>query len=259
MDYLRSLWERRDFALSIAQGELRAKHMDTTLGGLWHLLNPVLLTAVYGLVFGLILAGVRPDNFVAYLSLGIFAYSYSQRCVTSGAGSIVSNLGLIRSLQFPRALLPVSAVIRETIAFGWSAIVIVLVLLASGVLPAFAWLMSVPLFVLLALFSLGASLAVARLTDRTRDVQNVLPFIFRLGFYASGILFPVEAFLDDPLWLGALRANPYFSFISLFRHYLLQPQDLIGLAWLSVVIWTVVMLLSGTVYFRGGEKGYGRG
>ncbi len=259
IDYLRSIYERRDFALSMAQGELRAKHMDTTLGGLWHLLNPVLLTAVYGLVFGLILAGLRPDNFVAYLSIGIFLYSFGQRCVTSGASSIVSNVGLIRSLQFPRALLPLAAVLRETLAFGWSAAVIFTVLVMSGLRPSLSWLLFVPLFGLFALFSLGASLFVARLTDRARDVQNVLPFVFRLGFYASGILFPIQSFVDDDRILALLSVNPYYSFILVARHHLLVEQPFPELAWLSVVVWTVGIMLIGALYFRGGEKGYGRG
>lgn len=259
VEYLRSVWARREFALSMALGELRSQHMDTTLGALWHLLNPVLLTAVYGLIFGLILAGSRPENFVAYLSIGVFLYSFGQRCTTSGAGSIVSNVGLIRSLQFPRALLPASAVIRETYAFGWSALVMVGVLLASGVFPTVRWLLFLPIFALLVVFSMGLALTAARLTDRTRDIQNVLPFIFRLGFYMSGILFPVERFITDPTLQRLFVLNPFYAFISLARHQLLGPQPFPSLLWLSVLVWTPLALIVGTAYFRRGEKGYGRG
>lgn len=258
-EYVMLLWRRRDFAISIAQGELRARHMDTALGGLWHLLNPILLTAVYGLVFGLILGGIRPENFVAYLSIGVFTYSFAQRCITSGAGSIVSNLGLIRSLQFPRALLPLAAILRETMAFSWSAVVMVVVLIASGSLPSIRWIAFIPIFALVTLISLGSALIVARLAERTRDIQNVLPFLFRLGFYASGILFPVQAFVQDDRLLRLLAINPFYAAISLARHYLLAPEPEIAWSWLSILVWAPTVLLLGAVYFRAGEKGYGRG
>lgn len=260
-EYLRSLWRRREFALSIARGELRSQHVDTTLGALWHLLNPILLTAVYGLVFGLVLGGNRPDNFVVFLSIGVFAYSYSQRAITSGAGAIVNNLGLIRSLQFPRAVLPIASVARETIAFGWSVLVIVVLLVVSGVMPSWRWLLAVPAFALQAVFSTGLALFIARLTDSTRDIQNVLPFLFRLGFYVSGVLFPVDRFISNERLLNLFLINPFFVFLSLIRNALLDDPgvtNLVGL-WVSAAIWTPLALLVGLVYFRAGEKSYGRG
>lgn len=260
-EYLRSLWRRREFALSIAKGELRSQHVDTTLGALWHLLNPVLLTLVYGLVFGLVLGGNRPPNFVVFLSIGVFAYSYSQRAITSGANAIVNNLGLIRSLQFPRAVLPVASVARETIAFGWSALVIVALLLVSGARPSLMWLTAIPAFALQVVFSIGAALFVARLTDSTRDIQNVLPFVFRLGFYASGVLFPIDRFIDDERLLNLFLLNPFFVYLSLIRHALLEDAGTNNLAglWISALIWTPLALIAGLVYFRAGEKSYGRG
>jgi teichoic acid transport system permease protein len=260
-DYLRSLWRRREFALSIAQGELRSQHVDTTLGAVWHLLNPILLTAVYGLVFGLLLAGNRPENFLVFLSIGVFTYSYSQRAITSGGNAIANNIGLIRSLQFPRAVLPMASVARETIAFGWSALVLVALLLLTGAFPTWRWLLAVPAFVLQVVFSIGAALFVARLTDSTRDISNVLPFVFRLGFYASGVLFPVDRFIEDERLLNLFLLNPLFVYLSLIRYALLEDAGITNIAglWISALVWTPAALLLGLVYFRAGEKSYGRG
>lgn len=261
--YLRSLWQRREFALSIARGELRSQHVDTALGGVWHLVNPVLLTAVYGLVFGLLLGRLdgRPDNFLVFLSIGVFAYSYSQRAITSGASAIVNNLGLIRSLQFPRGVLPMASVTRETIAFGWSAAVLVGLMLVTGERPSLMWLVTLPVFALLVVFNVGLAMFIARLTDRTRDIQNVLPFVFRLGFYASGVLFPINRFVDDERLLNLFLLNPFFSFLGLIRWALIGDpgiENLLGL-WISVLVWTPLALTAGVIYFRGGEKSYGRG
>jgi teichoic acid transport system permease protein len=78
-DYVRSVWARRDFATAVAVGEMRTQNMDTVLGNVWHILNPLLLIGIYYLVFGVILGlsergGV--DNFLAFLAVGVFMFHY---------------------------------------------------------------------------------------------------------------------------------------------------------------------------------------
>jgi hypothetical protein len=88
-------------------GELRSQHMDTTLGNVWHLLNPILLIAVYYLVFDVVLdVSVGWTTSSRSSRSGVLSYQWAQRSITAGARSITGNEGLIRSLQFPRALLP---------------------------------------------------------------------------------------------------------------------------------------------------------
>lgn len=262
--YVRSIWERREFAASLALGELRSMHMDTVLGAFWHLLNPILLTAVYYVVFELVLnvgSARGHENYIAFLSIGIFSYSYSQRCVMFGAGAITSNIGLIRSLQFPRALLPIAAVMRETIAYGYALFVVLLILGITREPLTPSWLMFLAILALQIVFNIGAALLASRLSEQVRDIQNVLPFLFRLTFYFSGTLFDVEKLLgshEDLLWIFTL--NPFFAFTSLPRQYLLsEPQsDLLPLMWISALAWTAVLLVVGLVFFRGGEHQYGR-
>lgn len=263
--YIRSTWDRREFAASLAMGDLRSMHMDTVLGAFWHLLNPILLTAVYYVIFELVLdvgSGRGHDNYIAFLAVGIFSYSYSQRCVMFGAGSITSNIGLIRSLQFPRALLPVAAVTRETVAYGYALVVVLLVLVVTREPVTASWLVFLPILALQIVFNIGAALLASRLSEQVRDIQNVLPFLFRLAFYFSGTIFDVEKLVperhQDLLWIFTL--NPFFAFTGLPRQYLLsEPQsDLLPLMWISALTWTAVILVVGLVFFRAGEHQYGR-
>jgi teichoic acid transport system permease protein len=265
-DYLTQLWDRRQFARENALGELRAQHMDTTLGAVWHLLNPILLVTVYYVVFDLILNATRGvENFIAFLSVGIFAYYWAQKAITGGARSIVSNEGLIRSLQFPRALLPISTVMQETIAFlpGVGVMVAIVVLTGEGL--SFAWLMVVPVFLLQSAFVLGAAFITARAADTFRDTLNLLPFLFRLVFYGSGVLYAVDQRFHSAFeiwWVEAIFiANPFYCFISLWRDSLMTTQEIrhIELMWLSATAWSIGLLLVGLLIFRAGEKAYGRG
>jgi teichoic acid transport system permease protein len=260
--YVRSLWERREFALAMSAGEVRAKHANTVLGGLWLILNPLLLIGVYWLIFGVLIGTNRGvDNFLGFLAVGIFIFHFSQRSIVGGANSIGNNLGLIRSLQFPRALLPVATVIQEALMLRSAAIVMVAIVLITGEGISWRWGIVPAIVTLQFFFNLGGALLVARVADRIRDIANVLPFLFRLAFYLSGVLFLVDRFVSDPRLKALFVINPFYSFVSLPREYMLSSieQDNVGWMWVSVLSWTIVSLLLGLVVFRAGEKSYGRG
>jgi teichoic acid transport system permease protein len=264
-DYLRQLWGRRQFALTNAMGELRAQHMDTTLGNLWHLLNPILLIAIYFLVFDVILNATRGvTNFIEFLAIGVLAYHWATKAITGGARTIISNEGLIRSLQFPRALLPISTVLQETLAFLPGLVMMFIVVLPrEGI--AVSWLLVPVVFVLQTSFCLGAAFLTARAADRFRDTINILPFFFRLIFYGSGILYAVDqrfhGAFENPWVVRFFLINPFYGLVSLWRDALMSTQEIanVGWMWVSVTGWSLGLLIVGLLVFRSGEKEYGRG
>ncbi len=179
--YLADMWARRDFVLAMPMEQLRVAHQDTLLGNLWHLVNPLLSTAVFYLVFGVMLGVSRGvDNFILWLMVGVFAFGLTSRTIIGGAGAISTNRGLMRAIRFPRALLPVSVVISRLLNFGFQLAVLVVVAIATGEGISRRWLV-LPLVLLVhTAFNLGGAFVAARLNDAVRDVQQILPFIFRL-------------------------------------------------------------------------------
>jgi teichoic acid transport system permease protein len=270
-EYLRQVLSRRQFIYHLAAGDLRKQHLNSVLGNVWHVLNPLLLVGVYYLIFGVLFARTRTDlvsqddSYIAFLAVGVFIFGFLQRCVTNGANAIISHIGLIRSLQFPRAVLPTATVTKETLSFGPSLVVLVVVLLLAGERPGWAWLGFPLVFAAMVLFGLGGALAAARVAEQVQDIKNVLPFAFRLTFYLSGVLFNVDHVVRgreslEP-FANLLLINPFYVFVSLARLYLLQPSVAppAGLLWLSAGIWTVGLLVLGFLYFLRLEKSYGRG
>ena len=265
--YLRDVWDRRQFAWATAMGELRSQHMDTMLGNVWHLLNPALLIAIYYLVFGVVLDVDRGvgDNILAFIAIGVLAYQLSQRSITSAARSIIGNEGLIRSLQFPRALLPIGTMLKEAVGFlpGLLLIIVVVVITGEGITSE--WLLMFPVFLLQTVFILGAGMLLARVADRFRDTVNFLPFVFRLGFYGSAVIFPVDqrfdVFESYPWVIWIFVANPFYAQISLWREALMTTYgvDQIPYLWVSATLWAIAVLVIGTLVFRRGEREYGRG
>jgi teichoic acid transport system permease protein len=264
--YVGELWERREFAWAMATGELRSQHMDTALGNVWHLLNPILLVAVYYLVFDVVLGVSRGvEHFIEFLAIGVLSYQWAQRSITSGAQSITGNEGLIRSLQFPRALLPLGIIIKETLAFlPGVGLMLLLVIPREGITAT--WVLIVPAFVIQVCFNLGAAMLLARVADRFRDTVNLLPFFFRLVFYGSGVIYAVDTrffdiFAANPWVTWFFVFNPFYAQLSLWRESLMTSQDIqyIEWMWITAPVWAVVMLVIGVLVFRGGEKEYGRG
>lgn len=274
-EYLRDLWRRREFTQSLATGSLRGQHLDTALGNVWHVLSPALSMAVYYLVFGVLIGTSRGvPNFIGFLAVGIFTFGFAQRTITACGSSIHNNMALIRSLQFPRAVLPIATVIEQLSAFGFSAIVMIAIMLFTGEPITSRWLLAPVVVALLAVFCAGLGMVVARITDSVRDIANVLPFVFRLLFYLSGIIFALPEFLDAGVMehLGlpgstaaqvrhAFVLNPFFTYIELLRDVLMDsyvaehPRD----AWIAAIVMAPVVFVVGLLFFRGGEKSYGRG
>lgn len=263
-EYLRSLWLRRQFAWSAARGEVQTAHLDTLLGNAWHLLNPLLLIGVYYLVFGVVLditRGLPEGLFLPFLAVGVFTYQFMQKTIVAGSRTISSNQGLIRSLQFPRALLPIATVLTGTMSYGSAFVVMVAVVLLSGQPPTWSWLLLPVVIALTLVFTFGGTFVSARLTDKVRDLENILPFIFRLGFYGSGVIWAVDGYLTDPVLRQLFLANPFYVYITLVRDMIMvdYTTDYLAWLWLSGVVWAVAAFVIGLLIFRGGEREYGRG
>ncbi|MCC5947061.1 MAG: ABC transporter permease [Nitriliruptoraceae bacterium] len=262
-EYLRELWRRREFAVTVPLGELKAQNQDSALGQLWHLLNPLLLIAVYYLIFGLVLnvesrRGV--DNYLPFLIVGVIVFDYTRSSINAGARMIVKNRRLVQSINFPRAVLPLSAIVSETVSYLYAIpVMLVLVMLVEGgPPPQWTWLLLVPVTMLQAMFNLGISMVVARLSFHFRDIQQLLPFALRLYFYSSGVIIPINIdIIPNQTLLTILQLNPAYAIVEMARDaVLVGPLD--AQIWVVGGVWSIVMLSFGFWFFRQAESEYGR-
>lgn len=254
--YVRSLWQRRDFIVALPLGQLTSRNADTLLGGLWHLLNPLVLAAAYFLIFGVIFDARRDvDNFLAFLVIGIFVFHYTAKCLVGGAKTIASNRGIIRTVNLPRATFPVGSVLGETLAHLPALATMLVIILLTGESPEITWLLLVPLLAVQAVFNLGIAFWVGRLTFQFGDVRNLLPFVNRLWLYSSGVFF-TAARVPEGLLREVFELNPLQVLITLHREILLAGATSGG-TWIGAVAWSVVTLVSGLLFFWSREESYG--
>ena len=256
-DYLAELWDRREFAVVLPANDIRVQNMDTVLGQLWHILNPAALVAVYWLVFGVLLNTDRGiDNFLGFLVIGVLVFQLTQRVVQDGSVAMPRNEGLIRSIQFPRAILPISSLVGQTMAFVPALGVMLATLLLTGERMSVRWLVFPLVLGAQSLINLGGGLIAARLGSAVRDLQQILPHLFRIVFYLSGVLFSVERVVSNDTIVGFMAINPIYSLITAARWCLIDtgagPE-----VWISIAVWALFSPIVGFVYFISNEQYYG--
>jgi teichoic acid transport system permease protein len=189
----------------------------------------------------------------------VFFFAFCTTSLVSGSKSITQNLGLVRALQFPRAVLPLSTTLMALLQLIYSLIVMVPILLLSGEPLRRQWLELVPAIALQSMFCLGLAFAVARIGARVPDTTQVLPFVSRVWMYASGVMYSVQAFVTGHAgWVStALTANPGYVYLALARHALVVGSPATARTWLLATAWAVGTLAVSYLYFWRGEEEYG--
>ncbi|MEY4451360.1 MAG: hypothetical protein RLZZ380_481 [Actinomycetota bacterium] len=260
--YVREALTRIDFAYTLASYGNEASNAKSRLGSWWNILLPTIQAATYGLIFGLILGASKPDNFLPFLFTGVFLFSYVQGSFTNGAGSIVNRAGLVRSLSFPRVLLPLSVVMSQTIALFPQLLVLAVILIVVQGFGSITvgWLMMIPLIALMFVFNFGLAMIMARVTVHVQDLNKLVPFITRIMFYVSGVFFSLEKIFSDPnsIWAKLIQFNPIFDFLNLARGYLVTGYQVRVEEWIAVIIWSFSLAVLGLIFFWSAEERYGR-
>lgn len=255
--YLGELTERHELIRALPRHDLHAQNMDTLLGNLWFLVNPILTTGVYFVIFGLLLEADRGvDNYLGYLIAGILVFRFYTAASTTAAKVMARNETLMRSLYFPRATIPLASGLGNFYTFLPGLSVMAVVVVATGETPDWHWLL-LPVAILITLiFVLGTVLFFARLGHIMRDLGNLLPHLNRLLFYSSGALYDPDKFTDNQTVLTLFDLNPLYQFLSLAR-WCLMDYEINNWFWLTAPTWAVAVFAIGFLYFWAGESTYG--
>lgn len=257
--YLKQTWQRRDFIYEMAKTRLQAGVERNRLGPLWLVLQPVLNAAIYGLIFGVIQGGARGADYPAYVVIGVFLFQFFSKSFSDGSKSITGNHGLVQSLAFPRITLPIAEVVEQFMALMPSLGLLAIILPFMGHPPTWEWLLMIPLLAIFSVFNVGVALISARLTVHVRDLSQLLPYISRILFYTSGVLFDVGRILKDhPSLVRLYDFHPLYGVLQIARSVLLVDRPDLPTYWWTLAGWAVVVLVVGLIFFWSAEERYGR-
>jgi ABC-type polysaccharide/polyol phosphate export permease len=256
--YFNALWGRRQFAFEMSRTALRAQHFNTAFGMLWLVLNPLLLGLVYALLVFIIggrrAAGESGLDVLAHLLGALFAYTLFQQSVTDGANSVIRGGQLLLNSSFPRALLPISAVMTDFMKFAPTMVVYAAIHVAAGVETNANLLWAVPVLALLLMFTMGAAMLFATLQVYFRDIRNFLPYLLRIGLYLAPVLWRLEQ-IDklDPWQERIVEFSPMYDLIGSWSLALQGDRPPTHML-LQAAAWAVASLVIGSLVFVSRER-----
>jgi len=257
--YFVDILRHRKFLWTLSSAESYARHQDNYLGQLWAILNPLFLATAYYLIFGMLLGtDGGTDNYVGFLIVGLFLFIYSAGNMTGTSKSVSKNLNLVRSLKFPRALLPLSVSLTEFIAVLPTLGVLLVILLLSGESLRLEWLLFPVVIVLHLLINVGVGLILARIVHSSRDLRNLVPIAVRLLRYISGVFFSIDYYAGAGVIGVLMKYQPIALILDIARQSLLQEFDIEPLTWVIAAAWALVLPIIGLVAFWSAEATYGR-
>jgi teichoic acid transport system permease protein len=259
--YVLQLWQRRHFIWADSRVRAFSGNKNTILGRFWLVGKPLLDGLTYLLVFGLLLKASRGvENYIGFLLIGVFMFSWSSSALTGGAGVMTAGKNLIRGFAFPRAAIPLALALRETLAMVPRLLTMfaLIMLIPPHALPTRTWLLFPVLLVLQYLFNVGLILYGARFAHAVPDLRLILGFFTRLWMYGSGVMYSIERFVTHPTVMSVLELNPAYCILEISRDLLLYDTMPELRLWLTLAAWAVATPLLGFLYFWQGEEEYGR-
>jgi teichoic acid transport system permease protein len=259
--YIKDAWSRRAFAITLARYRVEADNNENRLGLAWVVLKPLINAVVYGLVFGVVLdSSARPvASFIPFLVVGIFIFEFFSQSFGGGAKSITSNQQLVKSLSFPRVLLPIAAVLQELFELIPILVVMGAIVAIFGEPITLRWLLVFPAIALMAIFNMGIAFIAARLTVLLPDIGQIIPFVTRIFFYSTGIFYSTDLVLaNKPELLFITRLNPIHDYIGIIRYAMIPDMPYDPIYWTIGISGAVIFLLFGFVFFWLAEEEYGR-
>jgi lipopolysaccharide transport system permease protein len=247
------LWHFRELLGRLVWRDVVVRYKQTFLGVAWALLVPIFTAAVYVVVFGKF--ANFPSGDVPYPSLviaGVLPMQYFASAMTGASMSLASNLPLVTKVYFPRALLPLGAVIVPMIDFLVGLPVLLVLMWYYDTWPGGVEVLTAPLFMALAFVTaLGIGLFLSALNVRFRDVRYMIPVFLQVLPLLSGVMFAVSQIPVKWQWILAL--NPMTTVISGWRWAVLDanpPEP--GQAALGFAV-AIVLFFTGLAVFRSSE------
>jgi lipopolysaccharide transport system permease protein len=251
--HLRELWDYRTLLYFLTWRDVKVRYKQTILGLGWAVVQPVMNTVIFTIVFGRFIGVPTPGGipYEIFAFSGMLMWAFFSNALLSASTSVVGNANLISKVYFPRLVVPVSGVLGALPDFLVGFALLLIVMPFYGVVPGPALLL-VPVFLLLAIITaLGVGIWLAALTARYRDFRYLVPFLERFWFFASPVAYASMTITDR--WRTLFGLNPMTGVIEGFRWGVLREQPPSMMILLSVAVAGIV-LITGIVYFRRVEK-----
>ena len=242
-----SLYRYRELLKRLVIKDLKLKYRGSVFGFLWSLLNPLLMIVVYTIAFTFILR-IRSEGFVFYLMLGQLSWTFFASSAAMSTGAIVDNAGLLKSMLFPRAILPIGTVLFNLAQYLLTMAVFLPVMMLWYRVPLAPPMILFPLFLALqVVFTIGIALILATATAFFRDVRHLLEVALAVLFWTTPIVYELRQ-VPERLQLLILL-SPVSSFVVAYQQIFFYREWPAPTVWLMATAHALGAFVVGTLLF----------
>lgn len=257
----RDLLHYRDLWMLLVRRDFVAKYKQTVLGPAWFIIQPLMMTLMFTVVFGKI-ARIPTDGLprVLFYLCGMLAWTYFAECIRGTSSIFVSNAGLFGKVYFPRLVVPLAVVTSNLIAFSIQLTTFVgFWIFFKFFTPAGAHFGLTPLVFALPLLllqtaaiGLGVGLWMSSLTAKYRDFTHLTGFLTQLWMYGTPVVYPLSEVPARWQWLVSI--NPMTGIVETYRYALLGAGTVEPRYLMLSAVGTVLFLLTGVLLFSRTER-----
>ncbi len=257
---LKEIWNYRDLVVLFVRRDFVARYKQTILGPLWFIIQPLLTTLMFTVVFGKI-AKISTDGLppMLFYMTGITAWNYFSSSLRATSTTFTGNAGIFGKVYFPRLVTPISVVISGIIQFIIQFLFLLAFMTYFGIIGAdfspnkYVFLIPV-LVILMAGLGLGFGIILSALTTKYRDLTNLVEFGVQLWMYATPIVYPLSELSGT--YKTAALLNPVTSIIETFRYSLLGAGSVNYTYLLYSFGFMIVTLTIGILLFNKVEQSF---
>lgn len=237
------------FASWVRRG-LVTRYRQTSLGVLWAIVQPLLTSLVYVIVFSYVLrikTGSTP--YAVFIITNVVLWSYFSRIVLSGSASILANMDLVTRARFPREFLPLAVTVESMVDLAIGLVIVVPLFVLNHVALTSAAAIALLAFAVETLLAVGLALLLAGLTVLVRDLVHILPIAVQLLLYLSPVVYPLA--VVPPEFRSIFLLNPIGAIFATYNESLfLGKFDLAGQLALATGISVAVLFMSYRLFKR---------
>ena len=217
-----------NLARTLAATDWKVRFYGSALDYVWSLLRPLMLFGIVYFVFSEVIeAGAGVDHYGVILLLAMMLYFFFSEVTGAGVTSMVDRESLLRKVGFPRAVVPLSVALVAAMNLALNLVVLTVFVVANGVQPRWTWLLLPIPFALMLVFATGMAMLLSALYVRYRDIRPIWEVVLQALFYATPILYPIEAVITRSETLATLMLlNPLAALIQESRHLLTGAMPL---------------------------------
>lgn len=220
MNELRLLFRHRQLIAALTARDLKARYRGSILGYFWSLANPILLLAVYTLVFTKFFDQQFVEPYPLFLFAGILPWTFFAAAVLESTGSISSNAGLIKKVMFPAEALPLVVVLSHLVHFALAIPVFLAAIAIFAGLGKFtisATILLAPVLMLVqTVFVAGIAMTVSSASVLFRDLRDIVANLMQLGFFITPIIYVIDD-IESRALRAMLRMNPMTPFVVAYQ------------------------------------------